>query len=86
MSTLTSTNIRQNLVAFFGERFPLFDPDTPDNVPLQDHGVDSLGVTEIVLYIEEQFHFEVADTELTRENLGTVQALVSYIARKQKAS
>lgn len=84
MPTLTSNEIRELLISFLSESFPLFDFTFPDTTPITEHGIDSLGTTEIMLYIEEKFHVNIEDSDLTRANFGTIQGLVSYISRKQK--
>lgn len=44
--------------------------------------VDSLGVIELVSFIEAQFGISVADHELTPENFDSVTKLSEYVARK----
>ena len=49
-----------------------------------DNGiVDSLGVLELVSFIEDRFGIEVKDEELVPENLDSIENLLSYIVRKQ---
>ena len=49
-----------------------------------DNGiVDSLGVLELVSFIEEKFGIEVKDEELVPENLDSIDNLLTYIAKKQ---
>ncbi|MCC7258757.1 MAG: acyl carrier protein [Gammaproteobacteria bacterium] len=48
--------------------------------------IDSTGVLELVMFIEEQFGVKVDDTELLPENLDSIERLVKFIARKQAAT
>lgn len=49
-----------------------------------DNGIiDSLGVLELVSFLEERFSIEVKDEELVPENLDSIRNLVAYIERKQ---
>jgi acyl carrier protein len=49
-----------------------------------DNGIiDSLGVLELVSFIEDRFGVEVKDEELVPENLDSIKNLLSYIAGKQ---
>lgn len=45
--------------------------------------VDSTGIMEIILFIEESFGLKVADDEMLPENLDSVENLVDFIKRKQ---
>lgn len=47
--------------------------------------IDSTGIMEVVLFIEEKFGLEVDDEELLPENLDSINNLVKFIASKQKA-
>lgn len=40
--------------------------------------VDSMGVMEIIAFLEDEFDVMVADEEITEENLGTVNAIARY--------
>jgi hypothetical protein len=44
--------------------------------------VDSLGVIELVTFLEAQFGISVADHELIPENFDSVKNLAEYVARK----
>ena len=83
MPILTSSEIREQLLGFLSESFPLFDSTLPDTTPMAEHGIESLGTTEIMLYIEDNFHIQIEDSELTRSNFGTVQGLIAFISGKQ---
>ena len=45
--------------------------------------VDSTGMLEIILFIEETFDISVADEEMIPENLDSVDSLIAFIAGKQ---
>lgn len=50
-----------------------------------DNGIiDSLGVLELVSFIEERFGIEVKDEELIPENLDSIDNLLKYIKKKQQ--
>lgn len=44
--------------------------------------IDSMGVLELVAYVEETYGIEIGDDELTPDNFDSVSKLVSYIRRK----
>jgi acyl carrier protein len=48
-----------------------------------DNGIiDSLGVLELVSFIEDSFGIEVKDEELIPENLDSISNLLRYIEKK----
>jgi acyl carrier protein len=49
---------------------------------LQEGIVDSAGVLELVLFVEETFGVTVDDAELTPDNFDSIKKLASYIRRK----
>lgn len=66
----------------FGDAEPLAD----DAMSLLDGGIiDSVGVMELVAFLEQEFGVKVADEELVPENLDSVANLVGFIGRKQAA-
>lgn len=48
--------------------------------------IDSMGIMELVVFLEEQFGIEVGDTEITEENLGTLSSIVGYVGTKRRSA
>jgi acyl carrier protein len=44
--------------------------------------VDSTGIMEVILFIEEEWGFTVANDEMVPENLDSIESLVTYVGRK----
>jgi acyl carrier protein len=59
---------------------------TDDASFLEEGIVDSLGVMELVLFIEEKFGVKVKDEELTPDNFDSVNKLANYIQRRLSGS
>ena len=54
-----------------------------DDASLMGNGiVDSMGVMEMIEFIESEFGVKVDDTEITEENLGTLNAIARYVAAR----
>lgn len=67
----------------FGDAEPL----TNDSMSLLDGGIiDSVGVMELVAFLEQDFEISVADDDLVPENLDSVDNLVAYITRKKQVA
>jgi acyl carrier protein len=45
--------------------------------------IDSTGMLELVAFIETEFGFKVADSELVPENLDSLSRVVAFVSRKQ---
>jgi len=55
-----------------------------DSVSLMQTGViDSTGVLELIMFLNEHFSIEIADEEMVPDNLDSVDNIVAFIARKQ---
>lgn len=50
---------------------------TPDAVFVDDLGADSLDLVELIMAMEEEFGFEIADEEA--EKMRTVQDVINFI-------
>ena len=62
-----------------------------DNVSDQDSFIekgvlDSTGVLELVAFIEEAFSVSVDDTELTPENLDSINLVAGFVRRKMASA
>jgi acyl carrier protein len=47
--------------------------------------IDSLGVLQLVSFIEEQFNIQMPDEDVVLENFQSVNSLASYLDNFQKA-
>lgn len=63
---------------FFGDGQKL-ETDTS----FQESGIlDSLGLLEIITFVEEKFSIEIADSEVVPENLGTLRKISGFVKKK----
>jgi acyl carrier protein len=54
-----------------------------EDVSFLDEGVvDSIGVMELVTFVEEKYHVKVDDLDVTPENFDSVSRMAAYIRRK----
>jgi acyl carrier protein len=44
--------------------------------------IDSLGITELVTFLEGRYGIQVADEDLTPENFKSVDAIAAFVTRK----
>lgn len=82
---MTSNVVLGQIRDFITENFLYARPDfdLQDSDPLLGKGiVDSMGVMEVVVFLEEQFGLEVDDADITEENLGSVEAIATYVTER----
>ena len=78
-------SIEKKLRSFVLENFLFTDDDEALNNSdsfLALGIVDSTGIMEVILFIEEEFEITVANDEMVPENLDSIQSLVAYVTRK----
>jgi acyl carrier protein len=80
---MQTTDIELEIRTFLVDNF-LFGRNEKlrDDEPLLGNVVDSTGVVELVVFLQERFEITVEDDEVTTENLGSVQNTVAFIERK----
>ena len=78
-------DIKQQVRAFITSNFYVADPSTlADDASLLDQGIiDSTGVLEIIMFLEDTFGFKVADSEMVPENLDSIDNIASFVAGKR---
>ena len=77
--------VKDTLRSYIMEHFeiPADDPDFGDDVHLFDYGfVDSLGATEIVLFLEETFGVQITQKDIILYAMNTVNEIAGVVERK----
>jgi acyl carrier protein len=69
---ITDTFVRGNNTSY-GDNDSFFEKEI----------IDSTGVLELVLFLEQTYGFKVEDEEIIPENLDSIDNLVSYIQKKK---
>ena len=77
--------IKDEIRRFITGKFMLNSGDHLDDDMslLETNTVDSVGILEIVGFIENHFNLKVEDEELTAENLDSINKIVRFIEKKQ---
>ena len=78
-------NMHDQIQGFILERFPLVRKQHFDHqTPLLDSGLlDSLGILDVVGFVEESFGIILNDDELVPENFQTIGHLAAFVTRKR---
>ena len=81
-----SNVIRSAIRNFIEENFlfQIGDQNLADNQSLLEAGVvDSTGVLELVAFLEDTFHLQIADKDIIPQNLDTVDSITAFVERNQ---
>ncbi len=80
--------IKARLHDFILNLFFLTEPAqlTDDVSLIESEIVDSTGILDIILYIEDEFGIEVGDQEAIPENLESINQIAAFVVRKQGAA
>jgi len=81
--------IEDNIKDYIARNLLFSDNGFPyaDDASFLDEGiVDSVGVMELVTFVEESFGLKVNDFEITPDNFDSVSRLAKYIRSKSKPS
>ena len=85
MDSAAADDTAKLIQGFIKQRFPLASSkDLTQDLSLLDSGiVDSLGVLDLVGFIEEQFGIEAQDEDLVPENFDSIAALTRFVGERR---
>jgi len=88
MEQATSNSVEQRIHAFLIDKFPLARKvGVKADTPLLENGIlDSLGILDIVSYLEVEFAITLGDDELVPENFQSLAALAAFVVEKRSNS
>lgn len=58
----------------------------PEKSLIEDHGVDSAGIFEMILWLEDRFGFHVPPQDMDLANFATIRAAAAYVERSRGRS
>lgn len=86
MPGISESGIRTRVRAFVQESFLYAMPDFElgDDDRLLEKGViDSMGVAELIAFVENEFGVFTTDDEVSEANFGSLSAIAGFVATKQ---
>jgi acyl carrier protein len=77
--------LKQQIRDFVTSNFYVAEPAAlEDRTSLLEHGIiDSTGVLEIIVFLENTFGISVDDSELLPENLDSIERIAAFVERKK---
>ncbi len=82
-------DVKQEIVKFIEENFVMGRKNItldPEKSLIESGIMDSTGVLELVMFLEERFNIKIEDEELVPENLDTINNLVAFLKKKGVAA
>lgn len=77
-------DIAEKVRGFIKENFYADASDLTDDASLLDMGiVDSTGILELVMFLENEFDIKVDDQEILPENLDSIANAVEFVKKKK---
>lgn len=85
---MTASSVTARLKGFLIDHFPSARnrPLSEDEQLLANGILDSLGVLDLVGYIEQEFDVTLADEDLLPEHFATLRHLTAFVEEKQGVS
>jgi acyl carrier protein len=83
-----TVDVAQRIRDFITEEVLFEDPSTSltDETPLLNGIIDSLALTQLVSYIEDEFAIELDDAEISRDNFSTVSSIQRLVLSRAAGS
>ena len=82
---MTRTDVRERVWAYMVENFLYMRPDLqvrPDESLLRKGVFDSLGVMEVIGFLEQTYGIQVEPQEITEANFDTLDAIAAFVVGK----
>ena len=85
METVPAATVSDVIINFIKENFIRGRSTAeiaPDESLIDSRIIDSTGILELVMFLEEKYSITIEDEELIPENLDTVNNLTNFLERK----
>ena len=82
---MSQNEIRERVWEYLRENFLYMRPDlvvNPDDSLLRAGVIDSLGVMEVIEFVESLGRIKVDESEITEANFGTLNAIARFVEQK----
>ena len=83
---MTQDILVERIRSFLVRQFPTTKNVSNDEPLLKNGIIDSLGILEVVTFIEKEFSITVSDEDLLPENFGSVASLTTFVQSKRNGA
>jgi len=78
---MAKQEIQEKLIDFLCDQFFVEKEDIELDQSMVDTGIiDSMGLIEIATFIKEQYGLDVKESQMTKENFGSVLKIVDFVS------
>lgn len=75
-------NTTSKIKTFLAQQFPMTKNVSNDEPLLKNGLIDSLGILDLVTFVENEFGIAVSDEDLLPENFGSIHSLTNFVHNK----
>ncbi len=75
-------NTTSKIKTFLAQQFPMTKNVSNDEPLLKNGLIDSLGILDLVTFVENEFGIQVSDEDLLPENFGSIHSLTNFVHNK----
>ena len=75
-------NTTSKIKTFLAQQFPMTKNVSNDEPLLKNGLIDSLGILDLVTFVETEFGIAVSDEDLLPENFGSIHSLTNFVHNK----
>ncbi len=80
---MQTTDIQDEIRSFLSSNFLAGRSEQfGDEDPLLGNLIDSTGVIELIMFLQERFRISIEDEEVTTDNLDSVKNAAAFVGRK----
>ena len=81
---MTGNHLDLKIRGFILEKFPLARKEQikGSDALLESGILDSLGILDLVTFLEQEFSITIADDELVPDNFQTIDGIVAFVERR----
>ena len=79
---MTKTEIEEKLTEGISAIMSMDKSSMAPDVPFRELGLDSLGLVEVLVFIEKTFKLNLIELDLTKKDFETINSLASFISKK----
>jgi acyl carrier protein len=79
---MDNQNTMSKIKTFLAQHFPMTKSVSNDEALLTNGLIDSLGILEVVSFVEKEFGIVVSDEDLLPENFGSISSLTNFVHKK----
>jgi len=78
--------VKASIRAFIVKKFPAAKKrQMSDELPLLESGIiDSMGILDVVAFLEQNFAIQLTDEELTPDNFANINCIASFVEQKRR--